>query len=90
MILKFGELCLQEATPLSTDGSVNLTLWQEFCDRSAKCIVNIVQFAKRVPGFEECSTHDQVIMLKAACLDMLVSIRMDFCKWKSAAMFNRT
>ncbi|XP_039266672.1 retinoic acid receptor beta-like [Styela clava] len=60
-------------TPAPSEGaSVDLNLWDEFCDRSAKCIVNIVQFAKRVPGFDECSTPDQVIMLKAACLDILM------------------
>lgn len=69
-----GADVFQRETPISTDGSLDLTLWQEFCDRSAKCIVNIVQFAKRVPGFDECSTPDQVTMLKAACLDILVRV----------------
>ncbi|KAJ8267372.1 hypothetical protein COCON_G00125440 [Conger conger] len=51
---------------------LDLGLWDKFSELSTKCIVKIVEFAKRVPGFTGLSIADQITLLKAACLDILI------------------
>ncbi|KFQ43819.1 Retinoic acid receptor gamma, partial [Nestor notabilis] len=43
-----------------------------FSELATKCIIKIVEFAKRLPGFTALSMADQITLLKAACLDILV------------------
>ncbi|KAG9335652.1 hypothetical protein JZ751_004303, partial [Albula glossodonta] len=52
---------------------LDLGLWDKFSELATKCIIKIVEFAKRVPGFTELTIADQITLLKAACLDILVS-----------------
>ncbi|KAJ8273858.1 hypothetical protein GJAV_G00106280 [Gymnothorax javanicus] len=51
---------------------LDLDLWDKFSELSTKCIIKIVEFAKRVPGFSGLSIADQITLLKAACLDILI------------------
>lgn len=51
---------------------LDLGLWDKFSELATKCIIKIVEFAKRVPGFTALSIADQITLLKAACLDILV------------------
>ncbi|XP_057244996.1 retinoic acid receptor gamma-A-like, partial [Malurus melanocephalus] len=44
---------------------------------ATKCIIKIVEFAKRLPGFTGLSMADQITLLKAACLDILVRTGAD-------------
>ena len=46
-------------------------LWDKFSELATKCIIKIVEFAKRLPGFTALSIADQITLLKAACLDLL-------------------
>lgn len=50
-----------------------MDLWTQFSERSARCIVKIVEFAKQIPGFGECTIADQITLIKAASMDVLVS-----------------
>lgn len=52
---------------------LDLGLWDKFSELATKCIIKIVEFAKRLPGFTGLSIADQITLLKAACLDILVS-----------------
>lgn len=52
---------------------LDLGLWDKFSELATKCITKIVEFAKRLPGFTGLSIADQITLLKAACLDILVS-----------------
>ncbi|XP_033927310.1 retinoic acid receptor gamma-A-like [Melopsittacus undulatus] len=47
-------------------------LWDKFSELATKCIIKIVEFAKRLPGFTALSMADQITLLKAACLDILM------------------
>ncbi|XP_015705888.1 retinoic acid receptor gamma [Coturnix japonica] len=47
-------------------------LWDKFSELATKCIIKIVEFAKRLPGFTALSIADQITLLKAACLDILM------------------
>ncbi|KAI1902420.1 hypothetical protein AGOR_G00044580 [Albula goreensis] len=51
---------------------LDLGLWDKFSELATKCIIKIVEFAKRVPGFTELTIADQITLLKAACLDILI------------------
>nr|XP_032807244.1 retinoic acid receptor beta-like isoform X1 [Petromyzon marinus]XP_032807245.1 retinoic acid receptor beta-like isoform X1 [Petromyzon marinus]XP_032807246.1 retinoic acid receptor beta-like isoform X1 [Petromyzon marinus]XP_032807247.1 retinoic acid receptor beta-like isoform X1 [Petromyzon marinus] len=51
---------------------LDLGLWDKFSELSTKCIVKIVEFAKRLPGFPSLTIADQITLLKAACLEILI------------------
>ncbi|XP_064205334.1 retinoic acid receptor beta-like isoform X1 [Anguilla rostrata] len=51
---------------------LDLGLWDKFSELSTKCIIKIVEFAKRVPGFTGLTIADQITLLKSACLDILI------------------
>lgn len=52
--------------------ALDVSLWDKFSDLSTKCIVKTVEFAKQLPGFTTLSITDQITLLKAACLDILI------------------
>lgn len=52
---------------------LDLGLWDKFSELSTKCIIKIVEFAKRIPGFTTLTIADQITLLKSACLDILVA-----------------
>ncbi|XP_051921848.1 retinoic acid receptor beta-like isoform X3 [Hippocampus zosterae] len=57
---------------------LDLGLWDKFSELATRCIVKVVEFAKRVPGFTSLHMADQITLLRAACLDMLmVPLEMD-------------
>ena len=51
---------------------LDLGLWDKFSELATKCIIKVVEFAKRVPGFTGLTISDQITLLKTACLDILV------------------
>ncbi|XP_043939796.1 retinoic acid receptor gamma isoform X2 [Protopterus annectens] len=51
---------------------LDLGLWDKFSELSTKCIIKIVEFAKRLPGFTTLTIADQITLLKSACLDILM------------------
>ncbi|KAI4790325.1 hypothetical protein KUCAC02_034699 [Chaenocephalus aceratus] len=52
--------------------SLDVSLWEKFSELSTKCIIKTVEFAKQLPGFTTLSIADQITLLKAACLDILI------------------
>ncbi|KAF2983819.1 hypothetical protein EK904_005177, partial [Melospiza melodia maxima] len=74
----FPSLCQlgKYTTNSSADHRVRLDLglWDKFSELATKCIIKIVEFAKRLPGFTSLTIADQITLLKAACLDILVSV----------------
>lgn len=55
--------------------SLDVDLWDKFSELSTKCIIKTVEFAKQLPGFTTLTIADQITLLKAACLDILVRAR---------------
>lgn len=47
-------------------------LWDKVTELSSKGIIKIVEFAKKMPGFTSLSTSDQITLLKAACLEIMI------------------
>nr|XP_020473524.1 retinoic acid receptor gamma-A isoform X2 [Monopterus albus]XP_020473530.1 retinoic acid receptor gamma-A isoform X2 [Monopterus albus] len=72
----FPSLCQlgKYTTNSSSDHRVQLDLglWDKFSELSTKCIIKIVEFAKRLPGFTTLTIADQITLLKSACLDILI------------------
>uniref|UniRef100_H3C828 Retinoic acid receptor gamma n=1 Tax=Tetraodon nigroviridis TaxID=99883 RepID=H3C828_TETNG len=72
----FPSLCQlgKYTTNSSADHRVQLDLglWDKFSELSTKCIIKIVEFAKRLPGFTTLTIADQITLLKSACLDILM------------------
>ncbi|XP_015680467.1 retinoic acid receptor alpha-like [Protobothrops mucrosquamatus] len=52
--------------------SLDIDLWDKFSELSTKCIIKTVEFAKQLPGFTTLPIADQITLLKAACLDILI------------------
>ncbi|XP_010119761.1 PREDICTED: retinoic acid receptor beta isoform X2 [Chlamydotis macqueenii] len=78
----FPSLCQlgKYTTNSSADHRVrlDLELWDKFSELATKCIIKIVEFAKRLPGFTGLTIADQITLLKAACLDiLLLPLEMD-------------
>lgn len=57
---------------------LDLGLWDKFSELSTKCIIKIVEFAKRLPGFTTLTIADQITLLKSACLDILVPTTLSY------------
>ena len=62
--------CLQDMEIDKT----NPMLWERVSELSTSGIVNIVNFGKKIPGFDKLSTNDQITLLKASCLEVMVSV----------------
>lgn len=60
--------------------SLDIDLWDKFSELSTKCIIKTVEFAKQLPGFTTLTIADQITLLKAACLDILVRLS-PACPW---------
>nr|AIM47958.1 RARG-like protein [Pantodon buchholzi] len=64
----FPSLCQlgKYTTNSSSDHRVQLDLglWDKFSELSTKCIIKIVEFAKRLPGFTTLTIADQITLLK--------------------------
>ncbi|KAM6963267.1 RAR-related orphan receptor C a [Aplochiton taeniatus] len=64
----------QEETANYQSKSADL-MWQQCAIHITNSIQYVVEFAKRITGFMDLSQNDQIILLKAGCLDVLL-IRM--------------
>lgn len=60
--------------------ALDVDLWDKFSELSTKCIIKTVEFAKQLPGFTTLTIADQITLLKAACLDILVRTSPKFTK----------
>ncbi|KAK5609692.1 Nuclear receptor subfamily 1 group D member 2 [Crenichthys baileyi] len=47
-------------------------VWEEFSQSFTPAVREVVEFAKKIPGFRELSQHDQVSLLKAGTFEVLV------------------
>ncbi|PVD38597.1 hypothetical protein C0Q70_01213 [Pomacea canaliculata] len=79
--------------PLNTEKPGDCTklgfLWEKVTELSSAGIVKIVDFAKKIPGFLSLSTSDQITLLKAACLEILIlRISYQYCADKDMIRFS--
>lgn len=67
--------CLPQNNSSEQRVSLDIDLWDKFSELSTKCIIKTVEFAKQLPGFTTLTIADQITLLKAACLDILVRVQ---------------
>ena len=65
-------------------------LWDKVTELSSKGIIKIVEFAKKMPGFTSLSTSDQITLLKAACLEIMVRIMWPLLFWMTCLIHINT
>ena len=46
--------------------------WENVHELNSEGIVKVVEFAKKIPSFLELSVSDQITLLKASCLEVMV------------------
>lgn len=45
-------------------------VWEEFSQSFTPAVREVVEFAKKIPGFRDLSQHDQVSLLKAGTFEV--------------------
>lgn len=48
-------------------------VWEEFSQSFTPAVREVVEFAKKIPGFRDLSQHDQVSLLKAGTFEVGVT-----------------
>ena len=56
-------------------------IWEEFSMSFTPAVKEVVEFAKRIPGFRDLSQHDQVNLLKAGTFEIGLELKMS-AQWK--------
>uniref|UniRef100_A0A4W5PD39 Nuclear receptor subfamily 1, group D, member 4a n=1 Tax=Hucho hucho TaxID=62062 RepID=A0A4W5PD39_9TELE len=72
--------CPLNACPVSAASRSGQQIWESFSQCFTPAVREVVEFAKGIPGFQELSQHDQVMLLKSGTFQVLM---VRFC-----TMFN--
>ncbi|XP_020663185.3 nuclear receptor subfamily 1 group D member 2 isoform X2 [Pogona vitticeps] len=65
-------VCPMNNTPFVDPNKSGHEVWEEFSMSFTPAVKEVVEFAKRVPGFRDLSQHDQVNLLKAGAFEVLM------------------
>ncbi|KAK6327633.1 hypothetical protein J4Q44_G00032780 [Coregonus suidteri] len=65
-------LCPMNTSPHVNPHKSGHGIWDEFSHSFTPAVREVVEFAKRIPGFRDLSQHDQVSLLKAGTFEVLV------------------
>lgn len=65
-------VCPMNKTPFVDPNKSGHEIWEEFSKSFTPAVKEVVEFAKRVPGFRDLSQHDQVNLLKAGTFEVLM------------------
>nr|XP_056713371.1 nuclear receptor subfamily 1 group D member 2 [Euleptes europaea] len=65
-------VCPMNKTPVVDPTKSGHEIWEEFSMSFTPAVKEVVEFAKRVPGFRDLSQHDQVNLLKAGTFEVLM------------------
>ncbi|XP_062866469.1 nuclear receptor subfamily 1 group D member 2b [Trichomycterus rosablanca] len=75
-------VCPMNTSPYVDPYKSGHAIWQEFSMSFTPAVREVVEFAKRIPGFKELLQHDQISLLKAGTFEVLVV--------RFASLFNMT
>ncbi|XP_019065507.1 nuclear receptor subfamily 1 group D member 2 isoform X1 [Fukomys damarensis] len=75
--MDFSNAYTQRVCPMSKSPYVDPhksghEIWEEFSMSFTPAVKEVVEFAKRIPGFRDLSQHDQVNLLKAGTFEVLM------------------
>ncbi|XP_008419491.1 nuclear receptor subfamily 1 group D member 2b [Poecilia reticulata] len=65
-------VCPMNTSPQVDPHKSGQDVWEEFSHSFTPAVREVVEFAKKIPGFRELSQHDQVSLLKAGTFEVLV------------------
>ncbi|MGH0153070.1 UNVERIFIED_CONTAM: hypothetical protein FKN15_040986 [Acipenser sinensis] len=65
-------VCPMGLSPYVDSSKSGHDIWEEFSMSFTSAVREVVEFAKRVPGFRDLSQHDQVSLLKAGTFEVLM------------------
>ncbi|XP_033836778.1 nuclear receptor subfamily 1 group D member 2a [Periophthalmus magnuspinnatus] len=75
-------VCPMNTSPYVDPNKTSQEIWEEFSMSFTPAVREVVEFAKRIPGFRELSERDQVSLLKAGTFEVLMV--------RFASLFNMT
>ncbi|XP_047625119.1 nuclear receptor subfamily 1 group D member 2 isoform X2 [Phacochoerus africanus] len=67
-----GMVCPMSKSPYVDPHKSGHEIWEEFSMSFTPAVKEVVEFAKRIPGFRDLSQHDQVNLLKAGTFEVLM------------------
>lgn len=78
-------LCLLQACPLNScpvapASRSSQEVWESFSQCFTPAVKEVVEFAKSIPGFQNLSQHDQVMLLKSGTFQVCL-FEYDLCLW---------
>ncbi|XP_059800957.1 nuclear receptor subfamily 1 group D member 2a isoform X2 [Hypanus sabinus] len=65
-------VCPMSMSPYVDPDKSEQEIWEEFSRSFTPAVREVVEFAKRIPGFQDLSQHDQVSLLKAGTFEVLM------------------
>ncbi|XP_028255423.1 nuclear receptor subfamily 1 group D member 2b [Parambassis ranga] len=65
-------VCPMNTSPFVDPQKSGHKVWEEFSQSFTPAVREVVEFAKKIPGFRDLSQHDQVSLLKAGTFEVLV------------------
>ncbi|XP_016341289.1 nuclear receptor subfamily 1 group D member 2-like isoform X2 [Sinocyclocheilus anshuiensis] len=65
-------VCPMSVSPFVDPCKPGHEIWEEFSKSFIPAVREVVEFAKRIPGFQDLSQHDQVHLLKAGTFEVLM------------------
>ncbi|KAM4689617.1 nuclear receptor subfamily 1 group D member 2 isoform 2-T2 [Discoglossus pictus] len=63
-------VCPMSMSPFMDQNKSGPQIWEEFSMSFTPAVKEVVEFAKRIPGFKDLSQHDQVNLLKAGTFEI--------------------
>lgn len=52
-------------------GSADPKLWKHLAEVMTPSIIRVVEFAKKLPGFNQLDLDDQILLLKSSCMEIM-------------------
>lgn len=65
------QVCPMNTSPHVDPQKSGHEVWEEFSHSFTPAVREVVEFAKKIPGFRELSQHDQVSLLKAGTFEVI-------------------
>lgn len=71
----FSKACPLNACPVSGAERTSQEIWESFSQCFTPAVKEVVEFAKGIPGFQELSQQDQVMLLKSGTFQVTIYIK---------------
>lgn len=76
-LLPLFQACPLNAWPVSGAERTSQEIWESFSQCFTPAVKEVVEFAKGIPGFQELSQQDQVMLLKSGTFQVITHISYD-------------